>query len=71
MIRIRYNYSMMDKVVRKRSLHDPNLRKYDLEYWLSQPPEKRLAAVDYLRRQFYGQIPRMEKVARIVPLSSI
>jgi hypothetical protein len=25
----------------------------DLKYWLEQPPEARLAAIEFLRRQFY------------------
>ncbi len=26
----------------------------DLAYWLSQKPEDRLAGIEFLRRQFYG-----------------
>ncbi len=27
----------------------------DYHYWLSQPPEKRIAAIEALRLQFYGE----------------
>ncbi len=42
----------------------------DLAYWLSRPPEERIAAVETLREQFYAmhgyrEIPRIKKVAVI------
>ncbi len=40
--------------------------KQNLEYWLSRPPRERLAAVDLLRRQMYGDTGRIQKVVRIV-----
>jgi len=29
----------------------------DLEYWLSRPPEERIAAVEMLRRMYHGIFP--------------
>lgn len=40
----------------------------DLEYWLSRPPEERLAAVEFLRQMMYGYdsaTARMERVLEI------
>jgi hypothetical protein len=59
----------MTKTVAIRSLDDPSLGKADLEYWLSRPPEERVAAVDFLRAQFYGTGPqRLQRVARVLQL---
>jgi hypothetical protein len=38
----------------------------DLEYWLSRPPEERIAAVEMLRRMYHGNLPRLQRVFRIV-----
>jgi hypothetical protein len=42
----------------------------DLEYWLSQPPSARLAALEEIRREVHGwkpgEEPRMEKVVTII-----
>ena len=57
----------MQPVVAVKNMHDPSLAKADLDYWLSRPPEERVAAVDLLRAQFYGPGPRrLEKVIRVV-----
>jgi hypothetical protein len=56
---------MIKKVVRKRRLTDTSVRD-DLAFWLSRPPEERVAAVEILRRQHYGSMPRLKKVARVV-----
>jgi uncharacterized protein (DUF433 family) len=41
----------------------------DLEYWLSQPPSARLAALEEIQREYhawkYGDEPRMQKVVAI------
>jgi hypothetical protein len=60
---------MIKKVMQKRPINESQT-KDDLVYWLSRPPEERVAAVGMLRRQFYGKnMPRMKKVFRIIPLS--
>ena len=43
----------------------------DVAYWLSRPPAERLAAVETLRRRYYGwtddeSIPRLQRVCRVV-----
>jgi len=57
---------MIEKVVTRRSLKDSGSAKSDLAYWLSRPPEERVAAVDYLRRQYYGRSARLQRTARVV-----
>jgi len=59
---------MIKKVARKISLTDNDNTQQDLEYWLSRPPTERVAAVDFLREQYYGKTERIKKVVRIVKL---
>jgi hypothetical protein len=57
---------MIKKVVRKINLQSLQSAKDDLSYWLSRPTEERVAAVDYLRRQYYGSTARLQRVARVI-----
>ena len=57
---------VIEKVVRKWKLGDPAAEKADLQYWLSRSPEERLAAVEELRRRFYGYPTRLQRVARVI-----
>ncbi|HQO36098.1 MAG TPA: hypothetical protein PLG59_15650 [bacterium] len=61
---------MIEKVVFKRPLNDPDQAKRDREYWLSRPPEERIAGVDFYRRQYYGDTGRLQRVARVIQLPS-
>ena len=60
---------MIKKVVFKRSLNEPSTSKRDLEYWLSKTPEERVSAVEFLRRQYYGNTGRLQRIARVVKRS--
>ncbi len=60
------NISMIQKVVTKRSLYDRSGEKADIEYWLSRPPGERMEALEELRRHFYGNLPRLQRVARVI-----
>ena len=40
--------------------------RQNLGYWLSRMPEERLAAVDFLRRQIYGDTERLQRIARVI-----
>jgi hypothetical protein len=55
------------KVVTKVSLRE---QKSDAEYWRSQSPAARLAALDEIRREYhqwrYGAEPRLQRVYTIV-----
>jgi hypothetical protein len=57
---------MIKKVLAKRALRDPDAARADLAYWLSRPPEERVAAVDELRRQRHGGYLTLKKVIRVV-----
>jgi len=57
---------MIRKTVKKQDIDNFSEIRQNLEYWLSRPPEERLAAVDALRREYYGDTHRLQRVARIV-----
>ncbi len=57
---------MIQKIVKKRSLNDSSSIEDDLAYWLSKPPEERVAAVDYLRRLYHGDTARIQRFARVI-----
>ena len=57
---------MIKRVVKRKSLRDSVSLKDDLEYWLSKPPEERVAAVDYLRGQYHGSTTRLQRCARTI-----
>ncbi len=45
---------MMKQKYQKRPLNDTSASTDDLAFWMSKTPEERIAAVEYLRNQFYG-----------------
>jgi hypothetical protein len=57
---------MIEKVVHKYKLGDPAEAQADLEFWLSRSLEERIAAVEFLRRQHHGDLPRLPRVARVI-----
>jgi len=57
---------MIKKVVTKHRIKDINSIRNDLAYWLSKTPEERVSAVEYLRRQYYGNSTRLQRTARII-----
>ena len=57
---------MIRKTVQKKDLDNYSEIRQNLEYWLSRPSEERLAAVDDLRREYYGDTHRLQRVARVV-----
>jgi hypothetical protein len=60
---------MIKKTIKIKNLNDKNLISDDLKYWLSKPPEERVAAVDFLRRQYHGSSERLQRVVRVVQRS--
>jgi len=60
---------MIKKVVKIKTLNDKNLISDDLKCWLNKSPEERVAAVDYLRRQYHGSSERLQRVAIVVQRS--
>jgi len=57
---------MIQKIVKKYRLQERTTTQDALAYWLSQTPEECVATVDYLRTQYYGNAPRLQRVARVV-----
>ena len=57
---------MIKKMVKKYYLKKFSEIKENLKYWLSRPPEERVAAVDFLRKQRYGNLPRLQRVVRVI-----
>ena len=59
---------MIQKVVKKGTMDELSSIEEDLAYWLSKPSEERVAAVDFLRRQYNGNTARLQRSARIIQL---
>jgi hypothetical protein len=57
---------MIRKVVQIHRMDSYSEIRQNLEYWLSRPPEERIAAVEELRREVYGDSHRLQRVARVV-----
>jgi len=57
---------MIRKIVQVHRLDSHSEIRQNLEYWLSRPPEERVAAVEELRREVYGDSHRLQRVARVV-----
>ncbi len=60
---------MIQKVVNKHDLCNFSSIKEDLRYWLSRTPGERVAAVDYLRKQYHGSTERLQRSARVIKRS--
>lgn len=57
---------MIEKVVKKGVLSEFDEVKENLAYWLSRTPEERVESVELLRRQYYGNTGRLQRVARVI-----
>jgi transcriptional regulator with XRE-family HTH domain len=60
----------LEPVVRKVALGDRSATLDTLAWWLGRPGSERLAAVDELRREFYGSPARLQRSARVVERAS-
>lgn len=54
---------MIKRVIKIMNLKD---KGDDLAYWLSKSPEKRIEAVEILRKQFNGTAKRLQRIIRII-----
>jgi hypothetical protein len=59
---------MVKKIVQKTTFEELAESNPDLEYWLTRPPQERVEAVEFLRRQVHGSSARLQRVLRIVKL---
>ena len=57
---------MIKPVVTKHDMNTASEVKQNAEYWLSKTPEERLAAVDELRKQLYGDSVRLQRTVRVI-----
>ena len=57
---------MIQRVVRKANLNDYSEIKDNLAYWLSNTTEERVAAVEFLRRQYNGSSVRLQRFVRVI-----
>jgi hypothetical protein len=62
---------MNKKVIRKSNLQDLQSVKKDLSYWLSRPATERVAAVDHLRKQYYGRTGKIQRIVRVINLADL
>ena len=62
---------MIQPVLQRRPLRDPEASRLDLRHWLSQPPAARIAAVELLRKQHDGTTARLQRTARVVQLKDL
>ena len=60
---------MIEKTVKKLDLKKDSSIKEDLDYWLSKNPNERIAAIEFLRRQYHGSSARLQRSARVVQLT--
>ena len=61
---------MIQKIVKKGTIGELSSIEEDLAFWLSKPPAERIAAVEYLRRQYDGNTARLQRSARIIQLKT-
>ena len=59
----------LERVLRVTSFDEERRRRPALTFWLSRPPEERIAAVEFLRRQVDGSGARLRRVHRVVERS--
>jgi len=57
---------MIRKAVKKGGIKQLDEAGQNLEYWLSRSVEERIAAVEILRRQVYGNSPRLQRVVKVI-----
>ena len=57
---------MIEKNVKKLDLKKDSSIKEDLDYWLSKNPNERIAAIEFLRRQYHGSSARLQRSARVI-----
>ena len=59
---------MIEKVIKIRKLNELGPDD-DLDFWLSLPPDERISAVEFLRRQFNGDSTRLQRTVKVIKRS--
>jgi hypothetical protein len=57
---------MLKTEVKKRRLSTYSSIRDNLDYWMGKTPKERVAAVEYLRKQYNGNSGRLQRFARII-----
>jgi flavorubredoxin len=57
---------MIKKIVAKHRVDSLSEVRQNFLYWLKKTPRQRLAAVDFLRNQLYGNTERLQRTARVI-----
>ena len=57
---------MIRKIVAKHRMDSLSEVRQNLRYWLEKTPQERLAVVDFLRSQIYGDTERLQRTARVI-----
>jgi hypothetical protein len=57
---------MIRKIVAKHRMDEFCEVRQNLQHWLTKTPQERLAAVDSLRAQVYGNTERLQRTARVI-----
>lgn len=58
--------AMAVKAVFKQDLSACNEVQQNLAFWLSKAPEERISAVEFLRKQIHGNLPRLQRTFQII-----
>ncbi len=56
----------IQRALTRKTFGDDERANAALAYWLSRPPEERVEAVEFLRRQVVGPDARLVRVLRVV-----
>ena len=57
---------MIKRVIQRYSVDDQTGSARDLKYWLTRSTSERIAAVDFLRRQHFGNSERLQRFAQVI-----
>jgi transcriptional regulator with XRE-family HTH domain len=60
----------LEPVIHRYALDDRRAARDTLDWWMSRSGSERLAAVEKLRREFYGGPARLQRSARIIERAS-
>ena len=53
-------------MIRRITIHNLKEKDSSLAYWLSKSPQKRIEAVEVLRKQFNGRAKRLQRTVKVI-----
>ena len=57
---------MIEKVVVKGTLAEMTGTRKDFEFWRGRTPAERVAAVEFLRKQYCGSATRLQRIISVI-----